>query len=239
MTRITLVTRIRMLAAVAPVVMLIAAPFIAGGLYVFGGEIEVLHERELASMQAARGMDIALYQMEWARTQHERAEIMLDQQRAFAHSLELAGDRSDTDNQRQMIAAIGQQADPLFDQMRNSAPDDEAVSGKARDLHGRIADLIDADDAVLLAVAAASRREAMRLMITTLIAGVVIPWLCFVVIFEAGGRIRSELLSIRQRYERLRDRPAAAPPIADNDLAAIDESLSRLGFPKPNPMLAE
>jgi len=55
-------------------------------------------------MQAARGMDTALYQMEWARTQPERAEIMLDQQRAFAHSLELAGDRSDTDSQRQMIA---------------------------------------------------------------------------------------------------------------------------------------
>jgi hypothetical protein len=239
MTRFTVVTRIRMLAVVAPLVMLIAAPFIAGGLYVFGGAIEVIHDRELAAMQAARGMDTALYQMEWARTQPERAEIMLDQQRAFAHSLELAGDRSDTDSQRQMIATIAQQADPLFDQMRNGAPDDEIVNGKTRDLHGRIADLIDADDTVLLAVAAASRREAMRLMITTLVAGVVIPWLCFVVIYEAGGRVHSELQSIRQSYERLRDRPSASALIADSNFTAIDDSLSRLGFPKPNPMLAE
>ena len=237
MVRFTIVTRLRLLAAIAPAILLIAAPFIGGGLYVFGRQIEVLQERELAGRDAARGMDVALYQMEWARTQHDRDEILLDQRRAFAHWIDLAGDRSDTESQRRLIAAIAQQAGPLFDRLRVSAPEDESVDANIRNLHGHIADLIDADDGALLELGAASRRQATRLMAAMLAAGIAIPWLCFAALYAAGGVLRRELGAIRESFERMRERPAA--PASDPDASAIDASLTRLGFPKPNPMLAE
>ena len=237
MVRFTVVTRLRLLAAIAPAILLIAAPFIAGGLYVFGRQIDVLQERELAGRDAARGMDVALYQMEWARTQHDRGEILLDQRRAFAHWIDLAGDRSDTQSQRQLIAAIAQQAGPLFDQLRVSALEDESVDANVRNLHGHIADLIDADDGALLELAAASRRQATRLMAAMLVAGIAIPWLCFAALYAAGGTLRRELGAIRESFERIREQPAALA--SDRDVSAIDASLTRLGFPKPNPMLAE
>jgi len=237
MARFTIVTRLRLLAAIAPIVLLIAAPFIAGGLYVFGRQIEMLQDRELAGRDAARGMDVALYQMEWARTQHDRGEILLDQRRAFAHWIDLAGDRSDTESQRRLIAAIAQQAAPLFDQLRVSAPEDESVDANVRNLHGHIADLIDADDGALLEVAAASKREATRLMAAMLVAGIAIPWLCFAALYAAGATLRRELGAIRASFERIREHPSALAP--DRDVIAIDASLTQLGFPKPNPMLAE
>jgi len=237
MVRLTMVTKLRLLAAIAPAILLIAAPFIAGGLYVFGRQIDVLQDRELAARDAARGMDVALYQMEWARTQHDRDEILLDQRRAFAHWIDLAGDRSDTENQRQLVAAIAQQAAPLFDQLRVSAPEDESVDANVRNLHGHIADLIDADDAALLEVAVASKREATRLMAAMLVGGIAIPWLCFAALYAAGGTLRRELGAIRESFERIREQPAALAP--DRDAIAIDASLTQLGFPKPNPMLAD
>ena len=239
MVRFTIVTKLRLLAAIAPAILLIASPFIAGGLYVFGRQIEMLQDRELAGRDAARGMDVALYQMEWARTQHDRDEILLDQRRAFAHWIDLAGDRSDTESQRRLIAAIARQAEPLFDQLRVSAPEDESVDANVRNLHGHIADLIDADDAALLEVAAASKREATRLIVAMLVAGIAIPWLCFAALYAAGGTLRRELGAIRESFERIREHPSAAALASDRDAIAIDASLTRLGFPKPNPMLAE
>jgi len=237
MVRFTMVTKLRLLAAIAPAILLIAAPFIAGGLYVFGRQIDVLQDRQLAGRDAARGMDVALYQMEWARTQHDRDEILLDQRRAFAHWIDLAGDRSDTENQRRLVAAIAQQAAPLFDQLRVIAPEDESVDANVRNLHGHIADLIDADDGALLEVAAASKREATRLMAAMLVAGIAIPWLCFAALYAAGGTLRRELGAIRASFERMREQPTALA--SDRDAIAIDASLTQLGFPKPNPMLAE
>jgi len=228
-----------MLAAIPPIILLIAAPFIAGGLYLFGRQIEALQERQLAARDAARGMDVAVYQMEWARSQRDSDEILLDQRRAFARWIDLADDRSDTDRQHRLIAAIAQEAGPLFDEFRSSAPQDESVGASARLLHGRIADLIDADDGVLLEVAAASWREALRLIVATLAAGIAIPWLCFAALYVAGGALRRELGVIRESFERIRERPAIVALGSDQDLSAIDASLARLGFLKPNPMLAE
>src|SRR5208337_1537490 len=102
------------------------------------------------------------------------------------------------EDQRQAIMAIAQQAEPLFDELRNSAPDDEAVDRKLRDLHARISDLISTDDLVLLDIAAASRREARKLIVTTLVAGLAIPWLCLVALFAMGGGLRKELRAIRE-----------------------------------------
>ncbi len=239
MVRFTIVSRIRMLAAIAPAILLIAAPFLAGGLYVFGHQIDALQERELSARDAARGMDVAVYQMEWARTQPERDEILLDQRRAFANAIELARDRSSSDNQRQLIDAIAQLSARLFEQFRTSPPDEQSVDANARNLHGRIADLIDADDSVLTDVAVRSRRQAMRLIVVMIVAGLAIPWLCFAMLYATGGALRGELRAIRASFERLRDRPPLADLASDQDLGAIDESLARLGFPKPNPMLAE
>jgi hypothetical protein len=233
---ITMVARIRFVAAIAPVVLLIAAPFITGGFYVFGGEIDRLHDRELVAIQAARGMEIALYQMQWARTQRDGAQILIDQGRAFANWLDLAHSRAVTEDQLHMVEAIAQQAGPLFDELRNSAPEDESVGGHARNLHARIADLIGADDQMVIDAAAAGRRQATRLIAATVLVGVAIPWLCFALLHANSGRLRTELRTIRAGVERMTERPGAS---ADKELREIDQSLTRLGFTKPNPMLAE
>jgi hypothetical protein len=238
MARITVVTKILFLAAIAPALMLVAAPYLAGGFYVFGEHPGMIHERELAAMQAARGMEAALYKMQWARTQRDSAEILMDQQRAFAHWLDLARDRSETGEQRQILTAIAAQAGPLFEQLRNSSPQDESVDRRARDLQSRINDLAGADDRVLLELASASRLEARRLIAVTLVAGLIGPWLCLAIIVIVCGRLRNELRAIRQSLDGLRAR-AAALVAADKDLAAINDALTRLGFPQPNPMLAE
>jgi hypothetical protein len=238
MARITVVTKILFMAAIAPALMLVAAPYLAGGFYVFGEHPETIHERELAAMQAARGMEAALYKMQWARTQRDSAEILMDQERAFAHWLDLARDRSETGEQRQLLTAIVEQAGPLFEQLRNSSPQDESVGRKARDLQSRINDLAGADDLVLLKLASASRLEARRLIVVTLAVGLGVPWLCLAIILIVCGQLRNELRGIRQSFEGLSSR-AAALVAADKDLAAINEALTRIGFPKPNPMLAE
>jgi hypothetical protein len=239
MARTTIITRVRFIAAIAPAILLIAAPFIAGGLYVFGGQVEVLRDHQLAATEAARGMDVALYQMDWARYQRDRDQILTDQARAFGHWLDLARDRAETETQRKDLDAIAAQAGPLFGDLRNSSPQDESIERRASDLHGRVADLIGADDEALLAVAAASRREADVLILATLVAGLAIPWLCFAALYSITGRLRSGLRAIRAHFEHLRDSSAAAAIAADRDFTSIDQSLERLGFPKPNPMLAE
>ncbi len=238
MVRIAVVTRIRFLALIAPLVMLLAAPFIAGGLYVFGGQIDSMRDRELTALRAAREMEVALYQMEWARTQHDRDQILIDQQRAFAHWLDLARDHAETSEQGQIITAIEQDADPLFGLLRSTAPGDENADRMARNLRARISDLIGAGDQVLIDLAAASRRAATRLIVVTLVAAVAIPWLCFAALYAAGGTLKAELRSMRDCAEHLRDRPAAALT-ADEDFNSIDQSLARLGFPRPDPMLAD
>ncbi len=97
---------------------------------------------------------------------------------------------------------------------------------------------------MLTDAAAASRRQATRRIVVMMVAGLAIPRLCFALLYATGGALRAELRAVRASFERLRDRPALAALASNQDLSAqdlraIDASLARLGFPKPNPMLAE
>ncbi|HYA36514.1 MAG TPA: hypothetical protein VEF03_12890, partial [Candidatus Binataceae bacterium] len=68
-------------------------------------------------------------------------------------------------------------------------------------------------------------------------AGVVVPIACYAALWWLGGRLRRELHAMRQALERFSERRPATEPEAD--IVAIDSSLTALGFPKPNPMLAD
>ena len=239
MSRITIVSKLRFFAAIAPVILVAASVYLAGGVYIFGGAADAIYEHELAGIKAADAMEIALYKMEWAQSQADGSQIIADQRRSFAHWIDLARDRAQTDDQRNIIASIAQQAEPLFEQLKNSSPRDESVNREARELHARINDLIAADDAVMLQVVAAHRRAASTMLAVILVAGVLIPWLGFAAVYVVCGRIRSGLGAIRRSLESLSARPAGAALAADPDFDTIDRALEGLGFPKPNPMLAE
>jgi hypothetical protein len=235
MRRIKVVTRLRLLAAIAPVILIPAAAYIAGGLYIFGNTIDTLHDRQLLAIQSARGMEVTLYRMEWARSRADATQILADQRRAFANWLEVAHDQAESDEQRNAIAAIAQQFDPLYEQFRRAAPTDESVDQRARDLHARINDLIGADDAALLALAAADRRESFQLIAVMLVFGIAVPWLAFVALSVSARRLGGVLAAIRRRVDDLAARGGAA----DGDLAAIESALEGLGYSKPDPRLAE
>ncbi|MFZ0890683.1 MAG: hypothetical protein WA005_19765, partial [Candidatus Binataceae bacterium] len=142
-------------------------------------------------------------------------------------------------DQRDLVGAIAAQAEPVFEQIKNSSPRDETVNRQARELHARINDLAGADDVVMLALAAAQHRAANSLIAVLAVAGVAIPWLGFAALYVTGGRIRDALRAIRQSLENVSAHPAAAASAVQADLLAIDTALESLGFPKPNPMLAE
>jgi hypothetical protein len=239
MTRITIVSKIRFFAVAAPIILLAAAAYVSGGLYLLGGAIDRLHERELAAMRAAHEMQDALYEMQWARSQPDGQQILIDQRRAFAHWLGFSQDLAESDDQRRILTAIAQQTDPVFELLRKAPPGDEEAERKARDLHARISDLVSADDSLILELGAASRREARTLIAITLVCGIAIPWLAFFAILWLGNRLSAGLRSIRQNFDAVTARQARATVPEGSEFPAIDDTLARLGFPKPNPMLAE
>jgi hypothetical protein len=55
------------------------------------------------------------------------------------------------------------------------------------------------------------------------------------VIARLSGNLYKELKEMRRRLDDLVERA----PAASDDINALDEALTKLGFPKPNPMLAE
>jgi hypothetical protein len=71
------------------------------------------------------------------------------------------------------------------------------------------------------------------------IATVLIPWICFALLFRTAGDTRAALREIRGRVESLAGRQEAVAEGVQRELREIDAALARLGFPKPNPMLAE
>ena len=101
------------------------------------------------------------------------------------------------------------------------------------DLESAVADLMSLDDAALIAVAATAESQARTMIAITIVALVAIPWICFAVIASMSANLYKELKEMRRRVEALSDR---AP---SDDAKALDGSLTNLGFPKPNPMLAE
>jgi hypothetical protein len=235
MNNLTIVTKLRFVAALAPAILLLAAAVIVGALHVFGVLPRELHENESAAARAAAGMENALYKMDWGRTQPDASQIVIDQQRGFISEIEIARQHIGNRDQAERIEKIANDARPLFDAMRTASPNDDSLEPKLRDLQGSVADLMSVDDATLIAVADSAESRARTMIAITIVALVAIPWICFVVIARLSGNLYKELKEMRRRVDAL----AEHAPTASDDISTLDQALTKLGFPKPNPMLAE
>ena len=147
MTRITIATKLRLVSAIAPLVLLIATPILAGAFYLFGLMPALLQENQYAVLRAADGLESALYKMDWGRTQPDGLEIIKGQERRFVGFVDSARSHASTRGQLDKIEQIAQTANPIFDQLRQASPGDDSVEPKLRNLQGLIADLSAANDA--------------------------------------------------------------------------------------------
>src|SRR5208282_6161293 len=235
MNNLTIVTKLRFMAALAPAILLLAAALIAGAFHVFGTAPRDIYENEYAAARAAQGMENALYKMDWGRAQSDASQIVLDQQRGFISEIEFARSHIGSREQAERIEKIANDARPLFDALRAAQPGDDSLEPRLRDLEGTVADLMSLDDAALSAVAASTESQARTMIAITIVGLVAVPWICFAVIARLSGGLYTELKEMRRRVDALAERQ----PTPSDEVRALDESLSRLGFPKPNPMLAE
>jgi hypothetical protein len=235
MNNLTIVTKLRFVAAIAPVILLLAAAVIAGAFHVFGSVPQEIYDNEYAAARAAQGMENALYKMDWGRTQPDASQIIMDQQRGFISEIELARQHIGNREQAERLEKIANDARPLFDALRAAAPGDDSLEPRLRDLEGTVADLMSVDDAALIAVAATAASQARIMIAITIVGLVVVPWICFVVIARLSGSLYAELKEMRRRVDALAERAS----IASDDTRVLDQALTKLGFPKPNPMLAE
>jgi len=235
MNNLTIVTKLRFMAAIAPAILVLAAAVIAGAFQFFGAAPREIYENQYAAARAAEGMETALYKMDWGRTQPDASQIVLDQQRGFISEIEVARSHIATREQAERIEKIANDARPLFDALRSAPPGDDSLEPRVRDLEGSVADLMSLDDAALIAVTAGAQSQARTMIALTIVALVVVPWICFVVIARLSAALYIELKEMRRRIDAL----AEHEPAPSGDLRAIDEALAKLGFPKPNPMLAE
>jgi hypothetical protein len=235
MNNLTIVTKLRFVAALAPAILLIAAAVIAGAFHMFGTLPREIHDNEYAAERAAQAMETALYKMDWGRTQPDASQIVIDQQRGFISEIEIARQHIGSREQAELIEKIANDARPLFDALRTASPSDDSLEPKLRDLQGKVADLISVDDAAVIAVADGAESQARLMIAITIVALVAVPWICFVVIARLSGNLYKELKEMRRRVGDL----AEHAPTPSDDISAIDEALTKLGFPKPNPMLAE
>ena len=236
MTRLTIVTKLRFIAAVTPIVLLIAAPVIGLTLYAFGQMPSELYNDQYAATQAASGMESSLYKMDWGRFQPDGAQIVMDQQRRFVNWVESAQSHIQTAAQADALQKITNTAKPLFDAMRTASAGDDSLEPRLRDLDGMITDLINADDGALMAISSVAISRARTIIIATLVAAVIIPWACFAWLALTLGATHRSLREIRAQIERLAERAQTG---SAGELEAIDATLTELGYPKPNPMLAE
>ena len=236
MANITIVTKLRLLAGIAPIILLIVGPLLAVAFSAFGSIPQMMSDNEIASLRYAQGLDVALYKMEWGRTQPEGAQIVLDQQRRFADLLDSAARHVATSDQRDKVAALAQAAKPTLDALRTADPRDEAVNARMRELHTKVSDLVNADDAALTRFSANSENQARQFIVLVLIAAVLLPLVCYAVIWRLTQAIRIDLQAVRRSLEKMTERPDASTA---QDLGEIDQALTRLGFSKPNPMLAQ
>ncbi len=239
MANITVVSKIRFLAGIAPVILLIASPLLALAFLQFGDIPADIRDENVASIKYAQGMDAALYKMEWGRMQPDSAQIIVNQQRRFADYLDSAVHHVYTDEQRDKIAAIAQAAKPRLDEFRHADPHDEVVNAKIRDLHLLVSDLESADDAALDRYVDAASRRARQLVAIVIVAGILIPLTCFALLWRLTQGVRADLRSMRTALETIAEDPAAREITIAHVVEAIDQALTRQGFPKPNPMLAE
>lgn len=235
MTRITILTKLRFIAALAPLLSIVAAPAVAMGLFVLGAMPTVLNRHEIQGIRAANGMQLALYKMDWGRYQPEGGEIVRDQQRRFVSWIAVARANIETKEQYDAIERIGKTADPIFAAMRKAAPGDQSFEPDLVKLEEMVGELSNADDAVMADVASRSTTRASILILITAFAFFILPWGCYIILSRMCGGAYTTLREIRHRIENLAER--AGEP--DADMRALDELMAELGFPKPNPMLAE
>jgi hypothetical protein len=235
MNNLTIVTKLRFMAAFAPAILLLVAAVIAGAFHVFGTTPREIHENEYLAARAAEGMENALYKMDWGRTQPDASQIVIDQQRGFISDIEIARSHIGSREQAECIEKIANNARPLFDALRTASPSDDSLEPRLRDLQGTVADLMSLDDAALLAVASTAESQARTMIAITIVGLVAVPWICFVVIARLSGTLYTGLKEMRRHVDSLAERD----PAQSDDARVIDETLTRLGFPKPNPMLAD
>jgi len=235
MNNLTIVTKLRFIAAIAPAILLLATAVIVGAFHSYGILPREIYENEYAAARAAQGMENALYKMDWGRTQPEASQIVMDQQRGFISEIEIARQHIGNTEQAQRIEKIANDARPLFDALRTASPGDDSLEPKIRDLQGTIADLMSLDDAALIAVANSAQSQSRTMIAITIVALIAIPWICFVVIARLSGNLYTELKEMRRRVETISEHESSP----STEARALDESLANLGFPKPNPMLAE
>lgn len=239
MSKVTIITRIRFLAGIAPLILLLVVPILAFALSRFGNLPSDLREHEIAALKYAHGLDTALYKMEWGRTQPDGPQIVLDQQRRFADLMDSEAHHVYTPEQRDKLRALAQAAKPTLDAFRHADPHDDTVNARMRDLHVMAADLMTADEAALSQVSDRASGQARQLVVLALLSGILLPFVCMAVIWRLTETMRQDVRAIRTHLERISERPAAKDASVAPDLEAIDGALTRLGFPKPNPMLAE
>lgn len=235
MNNLTFTTKLRFIAALAPAILLIVAAVIVGTLHFFGTMPQAIYDNQYAAARAAEGMENALYKMDWGRMQPDSSQIVIDQERGFIGEIETARVHIGNREQAERIEKIANDAKPLFEAMRTAQPGDDTLEPRLRELQGTVADLMSVDDAALIAVAASAESEARTMIAITIAGAVVVPWICFIVIARLSGRLHAELREIRARFDALATRADSQ----SDDTRALDEALSKLGFPKPNPMLAE
>jgi hypothetical protein len=234
MTRITIATKLRLVSAIAPLVLLIATPILAVGFYLFGLVPALLQENQYAMLRAADGLESALYKMDWGRTQPDSLEIIKGQERRFVGFVDSARSHSGTRDQLDKVEQIAQTANPIFDQLRQASPGDDSVEPKLRNLQGLIADLNAANEGAMAEVVARAESRSHIFIAITLLAGLLVPWVVFILLSRQAGQIAGALRAMRSCVEKLPE--SAAQSI---DLKEIDEKLTELGFAKPNPMFAE
>jgi hypothetical protein len=235
MNNLTITTRIRFVAAIAPALLLIVAALIVGAFHFFGTMTRAIYNNQYAAARAAEGMENALYKMDWGRSQPDSSQIVIDQQRGFIAEIETARTHMGSREQAERIEKIANDAKPLFEAMRTAQPGDDSLEPRLRDLQGTVADLMSVDDAMLLAAAANAEYTARTMIAITIVGVVVVPWICFLVIARLTGRLYADLREIRRRFDALAERSE----LPEGDARAVDEALIELGFPKPNPRLAE
>lgn len=235
MRTLKIVTKLRLAGALAPALLLLATPVLALSLYGFGATPAYLYENQIAALRAAQDMDVALYRMEWARTQPDGGQVVKDQQRSFVSLLASARDEIETKEQGAKIEAIAKLAEPLFEDLRSVLTDDEALAPRIRELHKLVTDLVSADLGSMLSVAGRAESYAWWMILLAAFAGLFVPWSGLALVIWISSRLDGALRAIRGEIKPADDgvkQPAAA-------LAAIDAILTPLGYPKPDSMLAE
>ncbi len=233
MTRITIATKLRFAAAIAPIVLLIVTPLLAFGFYLFGAMPALLQDNQFGEMRASDGMEAAIYKLDWGRAQPDGMEIVKGQERRFVNWVDSARLHATTREQLDKIEEIAQTANPIFDTLRKN-PSDDSIEPRLQDLQSKVADLSGANETAMADVVARAQSRSRIFIAIALIAGILVPWAAFLFAFQMAGVVGTDLREIRHRVERISEGEPAP-----GNLAKIDEKLTELGFPKPNPMLAE